>query len=83
MGSIAGLSVKDADLVTFITFTAIHISRLEDFPVMPGEVVGAFSKRNPALDVPEEIDSESVHMTTYTDEQILGTGTGYVRPLDR
>jgi primary-amine oxidase len=50
--------VKDTDLVLFIQAGINHIPRLEDFPVMPCEILKIHMKpvnffdKNPALDVP-------------------------------
>ncbi|MCJ1475057.1 hypothetical protein MMC13_003717 [Lambiella insularis] len=51
-------SVQDADLVVFVQFGLQHATRIEDFPVMPCEVIKValkpvnFFERNPAMDVP-------------------------------
>ncbi|OMP85109.1 Copper amine oxidase 1 [Diplodia seriata] len=48
----------DADIVVFVQFGINHVPRIEDFPVMPVEVLKValkpvnFFDRNPALDVP-------------------------------
>ncbi|KAF1983494.1 hypothetical protein K402DRAFT_338133 [Aulographum hederae CBS 113979] len=50
--------VVDQDVVVFVQFGINHIPRVEDFPVMPCEVLKVgfkpvnFFERNPALDVP-------------------------------
>ena len=50
--------VKDTDIVVFIQAGINHIPRVEDFPVMPCEILRIhlkpvnFFERNPALDVP-------------------------------
>lgn len=50
--------ITDTDLVLFIQFGLQHITRVEDFPVMPCEIVHVafkpvnFFDKNPALDVP-------------------------------
>lgn len=50
--------VKDTDLVLFIQFGLQHVTRVEDFPVMPCEIIHVafkpvnFFDKNPALDVP-------------------------------
>lgn len=47
----------DADLVVFVQFGINHVPRIEDFPVMPCEVIRVglkpvnFFERNPAIDV--------------------------------
>jgi primary-amine oxidase len=49
--------IADTDVVVWHTFGATHISRPEDWPVMPVEMVGftlkpyGFFDRNPALDI--------------------------------
>lgn len=51
-------NVQDTDLVLFIQFGIQHVTRIEDFPVMPCEILKVslkpvnFFDRNPALDVP-------------------------------
>ncbi|KAK7700571.1 hypothetical protein SLS57_012052 [Botryosphaeria dothidea] len=48
----------DADIVVFVQFGINHVPRIEDFPVMPVEILKValkpvnFFDRNPALDVP-------------------------------
>jgi len=50
--------VTDADIVVWVQFGINHIPRLEDFPVMPCEILRValkpdnFFDRNPAIDVP-------------------------------
>jgi primary-amine oxidase len=50
--------IVDDDVVIWYSFGMLHISRPEDWPVMPVERVGfmlkptGFFDRNPALDVP-------------------------------
>ncbi|KAL8925133.1 MAG: hypothetical protein Q9208_003638 [Pyrenodesmia sp. 3 TL-2023] len=50
--------VTDTDLVLFVQFGLQHATRIEDFPVMPCEVIHVafkpanFFDKNPALDVP-------------------------------
>lgn len=51
-------NVKDEDIVVFVQFGINHIPRVEDFPVMPCEILKVHMKpvnffdKNPALDVP-------------------------------
>jgi len=51
-------NVKDEDVVVFVQFGINHITRVEDFPVMPCEILKVHMKpvnffdKNPALDVP-------------------------------
>ncbi|KAK5169128.1 uncharacterized protein LTR77_006437 [Saxophila tyrrhenica] len=53
-----GEGIVDEDLVVFVQFGINHIPRIEDFPVMPCEIVKVamkpvnFFDRNPAIDVP-------------------------------
>jgi len=50
-------NVKDTDLVVWCQFGINHVPRIEDFPVMPCEIIKVslkpvnFFERNPALDV--------------------------------
>ncbi|HZU03205.1 MAG TPA: primary-amine oxidase [Ktedonobacteraceae bacterium] len=54
----ANRSIEDTNLVLWYTLGVTHITRLEDWPVMPVRYVGfmlqpvGFFHRNPALDVP-------------------------------
>jgi primary-amine oxidase len=51
-------NVKDEDLVVWVQFGINHVPRIEDFPVMPVEIIKValkpvnFFDKNPALDVP-------------------------------
>ena len=51
-------SVKDQDIVVWVQFGINHVPRIEDFPVMPCEILKVslkpvnFFAKNPALDVP-------------------------------
>ncbi|KJX98042.1 copper amine oxidase like protein [Zymoseptoria brevis] len=51
-------NIVDDDLVVYVQFGINHIPRIEDFPVMPCEVIKVafkpvnFFSRNPAIDVP-------------------------------
>jgi primary-amine oxidase len=53
-----GDNVKDADLVLYVQAGINHVPRIEDFPVMPCEILKIHMKpvnffdKNPALDVP-------------------------------
>lgn len=51
-------NVKDTDIVVWVQFGINHVPRIEDFPVMPCEIIKVslkpvnFFDKNPALDVP-------------------------------
>ena len=51
-------NVVDTDIVVFVQFGLQHVPRVEDFPVMPAEIIKValkpvnFFDKNPALDVP-------------------------------
>ncbi|KAI9798825.1 MAG: hypothetical protein M1825_004998 [Sarcosagium campestre] len=51
-------NVKDTDIVVWVQFGLNHVPRIEDFPVMPVEILKVslkpvnFFDKNPALDVP-------------------------------
>lgn len=61
-------NVRDTDLVVYVQFGINHIPRIEDFPVMPCEIIKVslkpvnFFDKNPALDVPpsEQASNKSV-----------------------
>ncbi|KAL8718771.1 MAG: hypothetical protein Q9225_004134 [Loekoesia sp. 1 TL-2023] len=65
--------VKDTDLVLFIQFGLQHATRVEDFPVMPCEIIHVafkpanFFDKNPALDVPPS--SQDFNKSTLLSEQ--------------
>lgn len=51
-------NVQDDDIVVWVQFGINHVPRIEDFPVMPVEIIKVglkpvnFFTKNPALDVP-------------------------------
>jgi len=63
--------IVDEDLVVFVQFGINHVPRVEDFPVMPCEVIRVglkpvnFFDRNPAIDVPpsEQRVNQSVELS--------------------
>ncbi|EKG22565.1 Copper amine oxidase [Macrophomina phaseolina MS6] len=70
----------DADIVVFVQFGINHVPRIEDFPVMPVEILKVslkpvnFFDKNPALDVPPS--EQSFNRSTSAQErhqQSLGT----------
>ena len=66
-------NVLDTDLVVFVQFGLQHIPRIEDFPVMPVEIIKValkpvnFFDKNPALDVPPS--SQDFNRSTLLAEQ--------------
>ena len=58
-------NIKDEDIVTWLSFGTNHITRPEDYPIMPVETVKVhlkpvnFFDRNPGLDIPSSKDSKS------------------------
>lgn len=66
-------NVQDTDLVLFVQFGLQHATRIEDFPVMPCEIIRVsfkpanFFNRNPALDVPPS--SQEFNRSTLLTEQ--------------
>ncbi|KAL8735616.1 MAG: hypothetical protein Q9166_000785 [cf. Caloplaca sp. 2 TL-2023] len=67
-------NVKDTDLVVYVQFGLQHVTRVEDFPVMPCEIIEVafkpvnFFDKNPALDVPPS-RQEVNQSTLLTSEQ--------------
>ncbi|KAL8699823.1 MAG: hypothetical protein Q9201_005790, partial [Fulgogasparrea decipioides] len=65
--------VRDTDLVLFVQFGLQHSTRVEDFPVMPCEIVHVsfkpanFFEKNPALDVPPS--SQEFNRSTLLSEE--------------
>lgn len=66
-------NVKDTDLVLFIQAGINHVPRIEDFPVMPCEILRIhmkpvnFFEKNPALDVPPS--EQSFNQSSLLSEQ--------------
>ena len=66
-------NIKDTDLVVYVQFGLQHSTRIEDFPVMPCEIIKValkpsnFFDRNPAIDVPPS--SQEVNRSTLVAEQ--------------
>ncbi|KAI1611834.1 primary-amine oxidase [Exophiala viscosa] len=66
-------NVKDADIVVWVQFGINHVPRIEDFPVMPCEILKVslkpvnFFDKNPALDVPPS--EQSFNQSTMAAEQ--------------
>lgn len=62
-----GRNTENTDIVVWHTYGHTHVCKPEDFPVMPVEYVGFYLKpnnffdQNPAMDLPSEGDSGSVH----------------------
>ncbi|PWN42404.1 hypothetical protein IE81DRAFT_341451 [Ceraceosorus guamensis] len=58
-------SIRNKDIVSYVTIGTTHVPRPEDFPVMPAQSVHVklepigFFARNPALDVPATNDAKS------------------------
>lgn len=56
-------NVLDDDIVVWVQFGINHVPRIEDFPVMPCEIIKValkpvnFFDKNPALDVPQSVQS--------------------------
>ncbi|GAM82038.1 hypothetical protein ANO11243_000170 [Dothideomycetidae sp. 11243] len=66
-------NIVDDDLVVFVQFGINHIPRIEDFPVMPVEIIKVafkpvnFFTKNPAIDVPpstQEFNKSTLLSTT-------------------
>ena len=66
-------NVVDTDLVVYVQFGLQHFTRIEDFPVMPCEIIKValkpanFFERNPAIDVPPS--EQAVNRSTLVAEQ--------------
>ncbi|KAH0123802.1 putative copper amine oxidase, partial [Aureobasidium melanogenum] len=79
-------NIVDDDLVVFVQFGINHVPRIEDFPVMPCEIIKVslkpvnFFNKNPALDVPpstQEFNKSTLLSETHkqpTVEGIVGGG---------
>lgn len=72
-------NVVDEDIVVWVQFGLQHITRVEDFPVMPCEVIKVqfkpvnFFDKNPALDVPPS--NQEFNRSTLVSEQHKQPGT--------
>jgi primary-amine oxidase len=66
-------SVKDTDIVVWVQFGINHVPRIEDFPVMPAEILKVslkpvnFFDKNPAIDVPPS--EQSFNQSTLATER--------------
>ncbi|KAF2088583.1 hypothetical protein K490DRAFT_64632 [Saccharata proteae CBS 121410] len=75
--------VVDTDVVVFVQFGINHVPRIEDFPVMPVEILKValkpvnFFDRNPALDVPpsEQGFNKSELLSAQQHHQSVAEGT--------
>lgn len=62
--------IADEDVVVWANFGVTHISRAEDWPIMPVEMIRVhlkpsnFFQRNPGLDVPSSVDAKSKYAET-------------------
>ncbi|KAK4545123.1 hypothetical protein LTR36_003674 [Oleoguttula mirabilis] len=76
-------NIVDQDLVVFVQFGINHIPRIEDFPVMPCEIIKVslkpvnFFDKNPALDVAPSTQ-EFNRSTLVSEAHQQGTTTGKV-----
>ncbi|KAK5704182.1 hypothetical protein LTR97_003195 [Elasticomyces elasticus] len=77
-------NIVDEDLVVFVQFGINHIPRIEDFPVMPCEIIKValkpvnFFERNPAIDVPpstQEFNKSTLLSETHQQGFVEGTIT--------
>ncbi|KAI7465994.1 putative copper amine oxidase [Hortaea werneckii] len=81
-------NIIDDDLVVFVQFGINHIPRIEDFPVMPCEIIKVsmkpvnFFDKNPALDVPPSTQDfnkstliSEAHQQGVTEAKINADGT--------
>ncbi|KAL3423343.1 copper amine oxidase [Phlyctema vagabunda] len=74
-------NVLDANPVVWVQFGINHVPRIEDFPVMPCEIIKVslkpvnFFDKNPALDVPpsEQSFNKSVALGPEAVEAVIGT----------
>ncbi|KAK5114535.1 hypothetical protein LTR62_002470 [Meristemomyces frigidus] len=76
--------IVDEDLVVFVQFGINHIPRIEDFPVMPCEIIKVslkpvnFFDRNPAIDVPpstQAFNKSTLLSETHQQGTVEGTVT--------
>ncbi|KIW74137.1 hypothetical protein Z517_12547 [Fonsecaea pedrosoi CBS 271.37] len=71
-----GDSVVDEDIVVWVQFGLNHVPRIEDFPVMPVEILKVslkpvnFFDRNPSVDVPPS--QQNVNQSTFVHRDATG-----------
>ncbi|KAK5137151.1 hypothetical protein LTR08_000656 [Meristemomyces frigidus] len=74
-------NIVDEDLVVFVQFGINHIPRIEDFPVMPCEIIKVsmkpvnFFDKNPAIDVPpstQEFNRSTLHTEAHNQGSTVG-----------
>ncbi|WVF71054.1 hypothetical protein IAT40_005851 [Kwoniella sp. CBS 6097] len=76
--------IVNKDIVCWPCFGVTHISRPEDWPIMPVEILrihlkpAGFFDRNPGLDVPSSVDSKS----RYANEAFTNGSNGTNTPAD-
>jgi len=77
-------NVLDDDIVVWVQFGINHVPRIEDFPVMPCEILKVhlkpvnFFEKNPALDVPpsRQCENKSQLLSEKREEQIVAVVGG-------
>jgi primary-amine oxidase len=71
-------NVQDEDIVVWVQFGINHVPRIEDFPVMPVEIIKVglkpvnFFDKNPAIDVPPSEQSFNKSVLAVTHQQEVG-----------
>ncbi|PQE19221.1 primary-amine oxidase protein [Rutstroemia sp. NJR-2017a BBW] len=71
-------NVQDEDIVVWVQFGINHVPRIEDFPVMPVEIIKValkpvnFFDKNPAIDVPPSQQSFNKSVLAVTHQQEVG-----------
>jgi primary-amine oxidase len=78
--------VQDKDIVVWVQFGINHVPRIEDFPVMPCEIVRValkpvnFFEKNPAIDVPpsSQAINKSVLLVAKGEEEVIAGKGGEV-----
>ncbi|ODQ77346.1 hypothetical protein BABINDRAFT_41805 [Babjeviella inositovora NRRL Y-12698] len=68
-------SIRNDDVVLFATMALTHVPRAEDFPVMPTDMLPqinilpfGFFEKNPALDIPQSVNS--FNKSVYYDDSV-------------
>ncbi|PSS08945.1 hypothetical protein M430DRAFT_37100 [Amorphotheca resinae ATCC 22711] len=75
-------NVLDDDIVVWVQFGINHVPRVEDFPVMPCEIIKVsfkpvnFFEKNPALDVPPSVQSFNKSVLTSANGEAAVGGAG-------
>ncbi|RDW79092.1 Amine oxidase [Aspergillus mulundensis] len=81
--------VEDEDIVVWVQFGINHVPRIEDFPVMPVEILTVslkpvnFFTRNPAIDVPPSTQERNCSVRVEVGKEVSGGAHGAAACCER